>query len=916
MRYLCCEERRLTVVKRAGVRNGIEYVEVSDSDAPSQELRQRTLFVRLLLPAAGLTADNVRIDGGERIRTVAVEWVAPADDLPAGEDPSLVDGIAAADRDHVLVVRTADRGDFSWYTLWIVAEPGSDLPPATFDPLLARITFSFKVECDTDFDCRDVVVCAPVPEPGPAIDYLAKDYSTFRRLMLDRMSLLSPDWRERSPADFGVALVELLAYAGDRLSYRQDAIATEAFLGTARRRISLRRHARLVDYLVHEGCSARALVRVGVDTDAVSLPAGTPLLTRTPGLSDRLVPGGPEHRTALEAGAVVFETVADALLYPDHDTLHFYTWGDRDCCLPRGATTATLLGEYPNLKAGDILVFAEILSPTTGEPGDADISHRAAVRLTHVVPAEDPSGGLFEDPPTNDPVAVTEISWDTADALLFPLCLTATRPAEGDEDATFLEVAVAWGNVVVADHGRTIEGEELGSVPAASMVYAATPGAPCDDVDAVAVPPRYRPTLAYRPVTHAIEVGAAVEFDDAETAGILADLTAHSFGTALHDWLTAHGILFRLGPVIVAGGDGDWSVSDGETVLRVRSDAGRLTVSGRPPAATAVTAEAPRDARPEIVLHGLSGSVPLDWVPRTDLLASSGDAAEFVLEVEHDGTAAVRFGDGAHGRRPEAGTTFVATYRIGNGVAGNVGAQSIAHVATVDGRVQWVSNPLPAAGGVEPESADQVRRDAPEAFSIQERAVTEADYAEVAERHPQVQRAAATFRWTGSWHTVFVTVDRIGGTEVTPDFELELRAHLEKYRMAGYDLEVDGPTYVPLDLALHVCVQPDHFRAAVRRELLTVLGNGVLQGGQTALFHPDNLTFGQPVYLSPILAAAQSVPGVASVTVDTFARRGQPTGTNVQNGFLAIDRLEIARLDNDRNFPERGVLTLTLGGGK
>ena len=72
--------------------------------------------------------------------------------------------------------------------------------------------------------------------------------------------------------------------------------------------------------------------------------------------------------------------------------------------------------------------------------------------------------------------------------------------------------------------------------------------------------------------------------------------------------------------------------------------------------------------------------------------------------------------------------------------------------------------------------------------------MTEADYAEVAERHPQVQRAAATFRWTGSWHTVFVTVDRIGGTEVTPDFELELRAHLEKYRMAGYDLEVDGPT--------------------------------------------------------------------------------------------------------------------------
>ena len=51
--------------------------------------------------------------------------------------------------------------------------------------------------------------------PPPPIDYLAKDYASFRRLMLDRLALLVPDWRERNPADLGVALVELLAYAGD-----------------------------------------------------------------------------------------------------------------------------------------------------------------------------------------------------------------------------------------------------------------------------------------------------------------------------------------------------------------------------------------------------------------------------------------------------------------------------------------------------------------------------------------------------------------------------------------------------------------------------------------------------------------------------------------------------------------------------
>ena len=69
-----------------------------------------------------------------------------------------------------------------------------------------------------------------------------------------------PDWTERHVPDLGITLVELLAYVGDYLSYYQDAVATEAYLDTARRRISVRRHVRLVDYRMHDGCNARAWV--------------------------------------------------------------------------------------------------------------------------------------------------------------------------------------------------------------------------------------------------------------------------------------------------------------------------------------------------------------------------------------------------------------------------------------------------------------------------------------------------------------------------------------------------------------------------------------------------------------------------------------------------------------------------------
>ena len=220
------------------------------------------------------------------------------------------------------------------------------------------------------------------------------------------------------------------------------------------------------------------------------------------------------------------------------------------------------------------------------------------------------------------------------------------------------------------------------------------------------------------------------------------------------------------------------------------------------------------------------------------------------------------------------------TYRVGNGAAGNVGAEAIAHLFSADaglrGAVKLVRNPLAAEGGAEPETVAQVRAYAPEAFRTQERAVTEADYAEVTERHPGVQRAVATFRWTGSWHTVFITVDRVGGLSVDSEFKETIRQHVERYRMAGHDLEIDGPRYVSLEVEMHVCVEADYFREDVKGELLTLFSNRALSDGRRGLFHPDNFTFGQTVYLSPLIAAAQRVAGVMSVQVTKFQRQGVP----------------------------------------
>lgn len=310
------------------------------------------------------------------------------------------------------------------------------------------------------------------------------------------------------------------------------------------------------------------------------------------------------------------------------------------------------------------------------------------------------------------------------------------------------------------------------------------------------------------------------------------------------------------------------------------------------------------------------------WQAEWDLLDNDEDDAVFVVEIENDGRAYIRFGDSQHGARPQSNVSFQAYYRIGNGRRGNIGAESLVHIVKSDHsknaipKITSVRNPLPAVGGLEPETMEHVRQIAPSAFRTQERAVTEKDYADKVSKIPEVQRGAATFRWTGSWHTVFLTVDRERGAQVDPIFSQQVQDEIEPYRMAGYDLDISAPQFVPLEIAMTVCVKPDYFRSHVKQALLRTISNRVLPDGTTGLFHPDRFTFGQPVYLSTIYEAAQRIPGVYSTLITIFQRKNQPDEKPKDEGVLELGHLEIARLDNDPNYPENGVFTLMMEGGR
>jgi hypothetical protein len=143
-----------------------------------------------------------------------------------------------------------------------------------------------------------------------------------------------------------------------------------------------------------------------------------------------------------------------------------------------------------------------------------------------------------------------------------------------------------------------------------------------------------------------------------------------------------------------------------------------------------------------------------------------------------------------------------------------------------------------------------------------------------------------------------------------------LSQHVERYRMAGQDVEFDSPIYVSLEITLQVCVKADYFRSDVHEALLRVFSNRVLRDGQLGFFHPDNFSFGQTLYVSSLYAAAREVPGVASVQAIQFQRQGIDDNRYLTDGQMSLGRLENARLDNDPNFPEHGVILFVLYGGK
>ena len=778
---------RILSVAQSTDYNGVDFVEVT---AP------RTLVVHFLNKVA--IADptmTAAITGGDSVPTVALQPITAADWTTDAENRPLLSLTALTD------------GDFSNYTLTLTA-PKLDL-------ILDTTVFSFKATCPSPFDCAPPPCdCPPSPIQPPPIDYLSRDFQSIQQALLAYSSLAYPDWAERSEADFGMMMSEILAQLGDEFSYLQDRIAAEATLPNATQRRSLISLARLVDYEPAPATSATTTLLCGVSGPG-TVPAGAQVST--------LAPDG--SSVPFEVG----EGLADTTHYPVSDLWNYpiqpYWFDDSEQCWRVGATDLWGQGHGFGFTAGQALLIQ------TDLPGE---SLRQIVHLTQAgVEAVDP---IF--PPGGPPTPVTHLVWDASEALTNARDLTNTSVG---------------GNLLPATQGQRFTeyfatGEAPPSQPFAVLAIARM--GPNGDES--------QPNYVFRYPLSQSPMGWLANADPTQppTPQIILNQTL----PAPTGWAFATSLLDSL-----------------ETATDFTVD-------------------------------------PVAW----QVVARSGTGQPTAWDIAGDAGDTVRFGDNVFGASPDDQDMFQVIYRTGLGSGGNVAQDSITTIdTTTAGLLNSVRNPFAVTNGADQETASHIQRMAPQAFqAVQYRAVTAADYEAAAETLPWVEKAGTSFRWTGSWMTVFTAADVEGGGQVSVDQEISLVELLNRYRLAGYESYAPPPNYVSIDLVVEVCSQTGWLDSDVEESVLNVLGSSTRPSDATGFFFADRFTFGTPLYRSRLEAAIQDAPGVLGVSSITYRQRGVFAGFVDLPEVVAPAPTQILRVDNDPSWPERGTIQVIAEGGR
>lgn len=773
------------------------------------------------------------------------------------------------------------------------------------------------------------------PPALTAISYRLGTYSTFLQRMLQAAAIdptLQSKWTSREPRDFGFQFLDLWAYLGDILTFYQERIANEIFLGTATQRDSVLRLAALIDY--RPGPGSAALVHLAFVLDAgktLTIPAE---------LKAQSVPGPDEKPQK-------FETVESQVADSRWNRLRVWPRPQPVNPLSRGSQKGTVVNDPVRAKplaAGTPLVIfdqtraetKQIASVSRTERGLA-LQWNAPLRGTFNKPAAAPLGRQFRlfgynaptqfMAPTAEGSAPGGIRWTlrptcfafSAAAVEFPLESTVEGLTPGAEmllvhAPTDSQVPpfVRRGVIVSAETKPAQRGNLQSSVTHVRLEFETPlpPGVKLLDLRQLSllelsgaaiqfshhefpktIPPGDRVFVPLSTLQNFPRL-RAVMFDDEQGSPHLATVTASGPSVEFPD-------LFQL--VFTPALPREFSTetcsmygnvvraSHGETVkAEVLGDGDPASRFQQFQLKRSPVTFVPQSGAPNGVANTLEVRVDgVLWKETRTLLGASDQERVYVTRFADDGTMTVQFGGEPGSRVPRGRGNVSGKYRHGLGPDGNVKSGSITTLLDRPAGLKSVSNPLPATGGSAPEPLEMARQNAPNTVRSFGRIISRRDYEDAARELAVVAKARASLRWNGIEQEVLLTVAGEAGEVPGPDLLRVILDDLNARRDRNQRLVVSPhePVAVLIDgrVQIDAAYLPDNVIAALTARLLR-------------LFDFNNRDLGQPAFRSDVFRACHEVAGVVAVDFDQFRPRDAIGSADAPSDVLIAEPNQILQL--------------------
>jgi hypothetical protein len=750
--------------------------------------------------------------------------------------------------------------------------------------------------------------------PGqPTINYRAGDYAAVRHALLRALpgeteltqtlaGQTTQVWRPGAEGDLAVQMVEWWAYLSDIVTFYNERIATQAYLGIADLPESVNRLIQILGYRPRPGLGSSVTLAALLNT--------TRPVTLTEGFKIQSKPGPGQPPQVFELGAAVTLNKPDAiaartipkpalLLSADQTTVWLdgtvsgITAGDRMLLVNKGAASGGAISafawatvartEKQKSVYGDLVTAIVFNSAVTTLPPDAaaaDFALLRAARSARPWSTRPPGWTTAVITSAGIDLASVERALAPGSLALADVSVTSNRPSL---DPTLVQIThyseVVWfangdgpsppsGNPLPipvpiphthVDFSPDLTGNWDGAtsqvtlhfafavvgrlVALPSAAAAALTGAPAALMGALPFPPGADIPLLLEDSLGAGASSSGVTSPDQRTLtlGQLDAAPAAGLGPTLD-------VFFAL-----------FTATRGETVRNEALGVGDAAVKNQDfkLQKSNVTyfmdpASHSGDQFSSTVQVWVNG---LQWSEVPHHFGQPANAQIFVTREDEDGKTHVVFGDGESGATLPTGATVTATYRTGSGAAAPP-AGTLTNILQPQPGLKSVANPIAPVGGADPDPASKISALAPRSALTFGRAISLDDYQAIAAGAPGIVQAAATFSFDPIAQRPCVTVWVRGDAGAQASAQAAIAAAADPNRPVRVQAATDLDTVIGFTYVRDPRQQDDVVRSGLHAALLDP---------DHGLFGLNVIGIGQTIYDSQIYSACLAVPGVVAV---------------------------------------------------